>query len=111
MCVCLLLTISSILLDVWLLNLLISIDRLIASLHYVTPHKVVADIVYANRIERRTEFMKRSSVCPVTLPRPRRAAGLLLSAVRARDIDRQQRASALHGDQQQMRAVSRPHPT
>jgi len=37
--------------------------------------------------------MKRLSVrpflCPIIRPQPRRAAGLLLSAVRARDIDRQ----------------------
>jgi len=50
------------------------------------------------------ESMKRSSVrpsacpsaclsvCPVTRPQPRHAAGLLLSAARAGDIDRQRRS-------------------
>jgi len=51
---------------------------------------------------------KRSSVrpsvfvCPIIRPQPRRAVGLLLSAVRAGDPGRQR-----HGAQQQMRAVSR----
>ena len=56
------------------------------------------------------------SVCPIIRPQPRRAAGLLLSAVRAGDIDRQRRAPGSmqqrrsgtgpqHGAQQQMRAV------
>jgi len=44
----------------------------------------------------------RLSVCPVYLPLQQRAAGLLLGAPRAGDINRQR-----HGGQQQMRAVSR----
>ena len=56
------------------------------------------------------------SACPIMRPQQRRAAGLLLSAERAGDIDRQQRrrtrkvpgAHQQHGpQQQQMRAVSR----
>jgi len=35
----------------------------------------------------------RLSVCPIIWPQQRRAAGLLLSAVRAGDIDRQRRCS------------------
>jgi len=67
----------------------------------------------------------RLSVCLITRPQPRCAAGLLLSAVRAGDVDRQRRqepgdgrppAAApqhgpQHGAQQQMRAVSRLQPT
>jgi len=34
----------------------------------------------------------RQSVCPISQTQQRRAAGLLLSAVRAKDIDRQRRA-------------------
>ena len=34
----------------------------------------------------------RQSVCPISRTQQRRAAGLLLSAVRAKDIDRQRRA-------------------
>jgi len=35
----------------------------------------------------------RLSVCPIIWPQQRRAAGLLLSAVRAESIDRQRRAA------------------
>jgi len=51
-------------------------------------------------------------------PQPRHAVGLLLSAVRAGDIDRQLLALGAHqqhwpqnGAQQQMRAVARLRPT
>jgi len=54
------------------------------------------------------------SVCPIYRPLQQRAAGLLLGAPRAGDIDRQQRApqhgAQQHGGQQQMRAVSRLQP-
>jgi len=46
----------------------------------------------------------RLSVLPIIRPPPASAAGLLLGALRAGDIDRQQ------GAQQQMRAVSRLQP-
>jgi len=36
----------------------------------------------------------RQSVCPISQTQQRRAAGLLLSAVRAKDIDRQRPAAA-----------------
>jgi len=56
------------------------------------------------------------SVCPIIRPQQRRAAGLLLSAVRTGNIDRQRRAlgaqqqrsqstGSQHGAQQQTRAV------
>ena len=41
-------------------------------------------------------------ICGIIRPQQRRAAGLLLSSMRAEDIDRQRRAP---GAQQQMRAV------
>jgi len=48
------------------------------------------------------------SVCPVDRQQQRRAAGLLLSAVRAGDINDSPAAAApQHGALQQMRAVSR----
>jgi len=57
----------------------------------------------------------RQSVCVCTIVRPRRTAGLLLSAVRAGDIDGGGRPPAaaplLGAQQQQMRAVSRLQPT
>ena len=39
----------------------------------------------------------RPFVCPAIQPQQRRAAGLLLSAVRAKDIDRQRRAPGSNG--------------
>jgi len=59
------------------------------------------------------ESMKRSAVRlsarPIIRPPHAAAAGLLLSAVTAGDIDRQSTAhsSKVHGAQQQLRAVSR----
>ena len=69
----------------------------------------------ADRIVCEAGSMKRfvrPSVCPVDRQQQRGAAGLLLSAVRAGDIDRQRRRrrpaakAPQHGVQQQMRAVS-----
>jgi len=47
----------------------------------------------------------RQSVCPISQTQQRRAVGLLLSAVRAKHIDRQRPAAAApqDGAQQQMR--------
>jgi len=50
------------------------------------------------------------SVCPIFRPLKQRAAGLLLGAPRAGNIDRQRREAQQHGAQQQMRAVSRLQP-
>ena len=53
----------------------------------------------------------RQSVCPISQTQQQRAAGLLLSAVRATDIDQQRRQQQRrspgpqHGAQQQMRAM------
>jgi len=62
--------------------------------------------MYGVRLFVRLSF--RLSVCPIIWPQQRRAAGLLLSAVRAGDIDRQRRCSTApqHGAQQSMRVVS-----
>jgi len=39
----------------------------------------------------------RQSVCPISQTQQRRAAGLLLSAVRAKDIDQRRRATGSNG--------------
>ena len=74
----------------------------------------VAAVVAVSMIRSCVRPSVRLSVCPITRPQPRRAVGLLLSAMRATDIDRQQRRPAgvaQHGTQQQTRAVSRLRPT